>query len=151
MICCSLPPYYSLELNLISSTSHSNLFRSPGSRILIICCISRAKMHIWSWKIDESWGFGVFFLILLFSQLWMVLRWSDSQFKLRGLISCPGLLLNPSGLEFHIYSDFSLHIMSICRPWIARISLSVARLELSLCMRKSLYVIFIFGLWTRHF
>ena len=43
---CALPPYYSLELNLISSTSHSNLFRSPGSRILMICCVSRAKMHI---------------------------------------------------------------------------------------------------------
>ena len=43
---CALPPYYSLELNLISSTSHSNLFRSPRSRILMICCVSRAKMYI---------------------------------------------------------------------------------------------------------
>ena len=51
---CALPPYYSLALNLISSTSCSNLFRSPGSRILMICCVSRAKMHIWSRKIDES-------------------------------------------------------------------------------------------------
>ena len=60
---CSLPPYYSLELCLISSTSHSTLFWARGLCILMICCDSRAKMHIWSRKIDESWGFGVFFLI----------------------------------------------------------------------------------------
>ena len=30
---CALPPYYSLELAPISSTSHSNLSRTPGSRI----------------------------------------------------------------------------------------------------------------------
>ena len=29
---CALPPYYSLELDPISSTSHSNLSRGPGSR-----------------------------------------------------------------------------------------------------------------------
>ena len=72
---CALPPYYSLELNLISSTSHSNLFLSPGSRILMICCVSRAKMHIWSRKIDESWSVCVFFLIFWFSQFSMVLKW----------------------------------------------------------------------------
>ena len=30
---CALPPYYSLELAPISSTSHSNLSGEPGSRI----------------------------------------------------------------------------------------------------------------------
>ena len=30
---CPLPPYYSLELDLISSTSHSNISGDQGSRI----------------------------------------------------------------------------------------------------------------------
>ena len=45
----------------------------------------------------------------------MILRWSDSQFWLRGLIFCPGLLLNRSGLEFWLYSDFSVHMVFMCR------------------------------------
>ena len=46
----------------------------------------------------------------------MVLRCSDSHFGFRGLISYPGQLPNQSRLEFHIYSDFSLHVVFMCRP-----------------------------------
>ena len=98
----ALPPYYSLELDLISSTSHSILFRAPGSRILMICCVSRAKMHIWSRKIDESWGFGVFFLVFSFSQFSMIFRWFDYQFQFPGWISCPGVVSDRPGIEFSL-------------------------------------------------
>ena len=99
---CALPPYYSLELAQISSTSHSNLFRSPGSHILMICCVSRAKMHIWSRKIDESWGFGVFFLVFSFSQFSMIFRWFHYQFQFPGWISCPGVVSDRPGIEFSL-------------------------------------------------
>ena len=96
----ALPPYYSLELDLISSTSHSILSWAPGSRILMICCVSRAKMHIWSRKIDESWGFGVFFLVFSFSQFWMVLWWFHYEFRFPGEISCPGMVSDRPGIKF---------------------------------------------------
>ena len=38
---CSLTPYYSLELEEISSTSHSGISRVA---IHMICCVSRAKI-----------------------------------------------------------------------------------------------------------
>ena len=98
----ALPPYYSLELDLISSTSHSILFRATGSRILMICCVSRAKMHIWSRKIDESWGFGVFFLVFSFSQYLVVLGWFHYQFQFPGWISCPGVVSDRPGIEFSL-------------------------------------------------
>ena len=60
---CALPPYYSLELNLISSTSHYIRSRAPASRILMICCVSRAKMYSEHRKIIESCSFALFFLI----------------------------------------------------------------------------------------
>ena len=63
---CALPPYYSLELSLISSTSHSILSQAPGSRILMICCVSRAKMYFKHWKIYVSCSFALFFSIFLF-------------------------------------------------------------------------------------
>ena len=68
---CALPPYYSLELAPISSTSHSILSRAPGSRILMICCVSRAKMYFKHWKINVSCSFALFFSIFWFSQF----RW----------------------------------------------------------------------------
>ena len=40
----------------------------------------------------------------------MILGWSDSQFLFPGFVSCPGLLSNHSGVEFHAYSDFPLHV-----------------------------------------
>ena len=103
---CALPPYYSLELNLISSTSHSNLCGDPGSRILMICCVSRAKMHIWSRKIDESWSFGVFFLVFWFSQFSMIFRWFHYQFQFPGWISCPGVVSNRPGIGFSLKMEF---------------------------------------------
>ena len=112
----ALPPYYSLELDLISSTSHSILSRAPGSRILMICCVSRAKMHIWSRKIDESWSFCVFFSIFSFSQFWMVLRCSHSEFRLRGLIFCSGLVSNRPDMKYQAYSNFRVHMVFMCRP-----------------------------------
>ena len=36
--------------------------------------------------------------------------WSDYQFRLLGSISCPGLPPDRSGVEFHAYSDFALHM-----------------------------------------
>ena len=63
---CALPPYYSLELSLISSTSHSNLSGHPGSHILMICCVSRAKMYFKHCKIDVSCSFALFSSIFWF-------------------------------------------------------------------------------------
>ena len=40
----------------------------------------------------------------------MILRWSDSQFQIPGSISCPELPPDRSGVEFHAYSDFLLHM-----------------------------------------
>ena len=94
----------------------SKSLSAEAGPLQMICCVSRAKIDFEHWKIDVPCSFGVFFLILLFSQFWMILRWSDSQNRLRGLISCPGLLLNQSGLEFHMFSDFRVHIVFIRRP-----------------------------------
>ena len=99
---CALPPYYSLELSLISSTSHSILSRTPGSRILMICCVSRAKMYFKHWKIDVSCSFALFFLIFWFSQFWMIFRWFDYQFQFPGWISCPGVVSSRPGIEFSL-------------------------------------------------
>ena len=68
----------------------------------MICCVSRAKMHIWSRKIDESWGFGVFFLVFSFSQFSMIFRWFDYQFQFPGWISCPGVVSDRPGIEFSL-------------------------------------------------
>ena len=70
------------------------------------------------WTSKNRWVllFCAVFLVFLFSYFWLVLKGSDSQNRLRGLISCPGQLPNQSRREFHIYSDFSLHVVSMCRP-----------------------------------
>ena len=99
---CALPPYYSLELSLISSTSHSILSRAPGSRILMICCVSRAKMYFKHWKIDVSCSFALFFSIFWFSQFSMIFRWFDYQFQFPGWISCPGVVSDRPGIEFSL-------------------------------------------------
>ena len=80
----------------------------------MICCVSRAKMHFKHRKIEFSFIFWLFFWIFQFLEFSMILGWSDSQFRLPGLISCPGLVPNRSGLEFHAYSDFPLHIVFMC-------------------------------------
>ena len=73
-------------------------------------------MHIWNRKIDESWGFCVFFLIFSFSQFWMVLRCSHSEFRFRGLISCPGPVSNRPDMKYQVYSNFRVHMVFMCRP-----------------------------------
>ena len=82
----------------------------------MICYVSRAKMHIQSRKIDESCIFSLFFLIFLFSEFWMVLRCSGSQFRLRGLISCPGLVSNRPEMKYQAYSNFRVHTLFMCWP-----------------------------------
>ena len=99
---CALPPYYSLELAPISSTSHSNLFGGPGSRILMICCVSRAKMYFKHWKIDVSCSFALFFSIFWFSQFSMIFQWFHNQFQFPGWISCPGVVSDRPGIEFSL-------------------------------------------------
>ena len=99
---CALPPYYSLELSQISSTSHSFLSRAPGSRILMICCVSRAKMYFKHWKIDVSCSFALFFSIFSFSQFSMIFRSFDCQFQFPGWISCPGVVSDRPGVEFSL-------------------------------------------------
>ena len=93
-----------IYLRDICSTSHSNL--NPGSRILMICCVSRAKMHIWSRKIDESWGFGVFFLVFSFSRFWMVLWWFHYEFRSPGEISCAEMVSDRPGIKFLLKKQF---------------------------------------------
>ena len=43
---CALPPYYSLELDPISSTSHSNLSRGPGSRFTWFAASAKRKFIV---------------------------------------------------------------------------------------------------------
>ena len=110
--------YYSLSLYLrdICSTSHSNL--SQGSRILMICCVSRAKMHFEHRKMDESCSFWLFFYIFSFSEFWPVLGWSDCQFRPRGSISSPGMVPDRSGPKFYIYSNFLFIWCSCADPFL---------------------------------
>ena len=82
----------------------------------MICCVSRAKMHIWNRKIDEPCSFCVFFSIFSFSQFWMVLRCSHSGFQFRGLISCPVLISNRPDMKYQAYSNFRVHMVFMCRP-----------------------------------
>ena len=98
----ALPPYYSLELDLISSTSHSILSRGSRSRILMICCVSRAKMYFKHWKIDVSCSFALFFSIFWFSQFPMIFKWFDYRFQFPGWISCPGVVSDRPGVEFSL-------------------------------------------------
>ena len=73
-------------------------------------------MHIWTPKIYESWSFCVFFSIFSFSQFWVVLRCSHSAFRLRGLISCSGLVSNRPDMKYQAYSNFRVHMVFMCRP-----------------------------------
>ena len=104
----ALPPYYSLELAPISSTSHSNLSGDSGSRILMICCVSRAKMYFKHWKIDVSCSFALFFSIFWFCQFSMIFRWFDYQFQFPGWISCPGVVSDRPGIEFSLKMEILL-------------------------------------------
>ena len=72
-------------------------------------------MHIWSRKIDESSGFGVFFLIFLFSQFSMVLSWSDSQFRL-WLDFLPGAASKSIYAWISYVFRFSVHMVFMRRP-----------------------------------
>ena len=79
-------------------------------------CVSMENLNIWSRKIHESWGFRLFLSIFWFFKLSMVLGCSGYQSRLLGLISCPGLISNRSGLKFSSYSNFPVHMMFVCRP-----------------------------------
>ena len=46
----------------------------------------------------------------------MVLRCSHSEFRLRGLISCPGLVSNRPDMKYQAYSNFRVHMVFMCRP-----------------------------------
>ena len=120
-----------IYLRDICSTSHSNL--NLGSRILMICCVSRAKMYFEHQKFEFSLSFAVFFSIFLFSQFWMVLRCSHSEFRLRGLISCPGLVSNRPDMKYQAYSNFRVHMVFMCRPCVIEISVAMHFLELAPC------------------
>ena len=82
----------------------------------MICCVSRAKMHIWTPKIDESWDFGLIFSIFWFSQFSMVFSWFYFEFRLCGLISCLGLVSNRPEMKYQAYLNFRVHMVFMCRP-----------------------------------
>ena len=82
----------------------------------MICCVSRAKMYFEHQKFMFSCSFALFFSIFKFFKFSMILRPPHCQIRLRGLISCPGQLVNRSGLEFYMYSDFSVLMVFMCRP-----------------------------------
>ena len=81
----------------------------------MICCVSRAKMHFEHRTIEFSFNFALFFSIFSFSQFWVVLGWFHYEIRFPGEISCPGLPPDRSGIKFHAYSDFALHIAFMCR------------------------------------
>ena len=88
-----------LELAQISSTSHSNLSWGRDSHDLL-----RQQSENLVFKVENLMNyevFGSFFSILSFSQFWIVFGRSDSQFRLRGVISCPGWPQITLGLKFH--------------------------------------------------
>ena len=99
---CALPPYYSLELDPISSTSHSNLSRGPGSRFTWVAASAKRKFIFQGRKLDELWYFGMFCSILSFSQFRMVLGWFHYEFRIPGAISCPGVVSDRPGVEFSL-------------------------------------------------
>ena len=82
----------------------------------MICCVSRAKMHFKHRKIDFSFIVSLFFSIFSFSQFWIVLRCSHSEFRLRGLISCSGLVSNRPDMKYQAYLNFRVHMVFMCRP-----------------------------------
>ena len=68
----------------------------------MICDASKAKMYF---KVENLMNYEVsssFFSILSFSQFWIVFGRSDSQFRLRGVISCPGVASDHSGIEISL-------------------------------------------------
>ena len=74
----------------------------------------------------------------------MVLGCSGYQLRLLGLISCPGLISNRSGLKFSSYSNFPVHMMFVCRPC-RQIFAGARNLpEVILSPYKSLYITWIF-------
>ena len=98
------PPYYSIELNLLSSTSHlltprsaHNWFAASAERKFIL------KVEK-SMNPEVSWCFSIFSRFLNFSSFLMVLGWSGNEILFPGSISCPGLVSNLSalGLNFKL-------------------------------------------------
>ena len=82
----------------------------------MICCVSRAKIHFEGRKIYESFSFWLFFSIFWFLWFFMILRVSGYEFRLPGLISCPGQVPNRPGVEFQANSDFRVHMVFMFRP-----------------------------------
>ena len=56
-----------------------------------------------------------FFINFMFFIFRLVFGICDSQIHFLGLISCPGLLPNRSGLKFYIYLNFRVHMVFMCR------------------------------------
>ena len=82
----------------------------------MICCVSTAKMYFEHQNFVISCSFALFVSIFKFFRFSMILRAPHCQIRLRVLISCPEQLPNQSRLEFHIYSNFLLHVVFMCRP-----------------------------------
>ena len=98
----------------ISSTRHSNL--SPGSRIEMICCVSRAKIAFEGSKIDRRMHFVRIFAFFKILEFLVILASFQAQIWIPGAISCPGQVPNRPGIEFQANSDFRLHMVFMCRP-----------------------------------
>ena len=90
-------------------------------------------------KIIISCSFGLFFLIFKFFRFSMILKAPHCQIRVPGLISCPGQLPNQSRLEFHIYSDFLLHVAFMCRPCAKLFSSAKIFLDMGLACMDSIF------------
>ena len=60
--------------------------------------------------------FPAIFLDFLIFLIFMILRCSGYEFRLPGLISCPGQVPNRPGMEFQANSDFRVHMLFMRRP-----------------------------------
>ena len=113
-----------------------------GSIRKIIPDVSRSFWYVQfslSWKLKFHHFFIIFhihvhffdfFINFIFFIFRLVLGIWNSQIQFLGLISCPGLLPNRSGLKFCIYSNFRVHMVFMCRPCVIEISIAIHILEL---------------------
>ena len=85
----ALPPYYSLELDLISSTSHYNL---PGSWFTWFAASAERKsiFRVENFMNHEVWG--CFPRFSHFLNFFIVLQAFPGQILIPGEISCPGMV-----------------------------------------------------------
>ena len=100
-ISCALPPYYSLELDPISSTSHSNLSRGPGSRFTWFAASAKRKLIF---KLKKLMNYDIFACFSRFCHFlnfgWF---WDGFTMNFESLARFPArgwFQINP-GLKFH--------------------------------------------------